>query len=46
MFFSLFQMSARIKFRPRITKKNSVFSAQARIELLPIFEKKTFNFGR
>ena len=33
-------MSARIRFRPRITKKTMCFFLpSARIELLPIFEK-------
>ena len=41
MVFSLFWMSVRIRFRPRITKKKTdVFFCPARIELLPIFEKK------
>ena len=36
-------MSARIRFRPRITNKKHVFFLpSARVELLAIFEKKTF----
>ena len=45
MFFSLFQMSARITLRPRTTKKTCVFFlASTRIRVLPISEK-TVNFG-
>ena len=47
MFFSLLQMSARIRFKPRITKKNTCvfFLASACIEILPISEK-TDNFEK
>ena len=41
MFFSLFQMSVRIRFRQRITKKKHVFfQPSACIALLSISEKK------
>ena len=42
MFFSLFYMSARIRFRPHITKKTcGFFLPSARIGLLPISEKNS-----
>ena len=38
-------MSARIRFRQRITKKHVVFLLNARIGLLPISEKKQLISG-
>ena len=44
-FFSLFQMSAGIRFRQRITKKKCVFLPSACIGLLPISVKTMFISG-
>ena len=41
MFFSLFQMSAHIRFRQRITKKTCVFSAQRAHWIVGDFEKNS-----
>ena len=44
-FFSMFLLSARIRFRQRIIKKHVFFSAQRVLWIVADFRRKTVNFG-